>query len=513
MSRIVPIWKRCFFEWTKETSIIPYRYLSDRKLTVFERVWWAAGIIVTLITCCYSAFTLYKKWCDNPVVIGYATKLSPVSTIPFPAVTICPLTKTRVEAFNITEVHGIISRGEALDEVREKQRQVLAHVCPWSSHWKHPGKPVPVDSVVNTLRNMSLSFNETMLMCFWRLQETSCRTLFSDILADDGICYTFNNLLPNETYRMNAISQDFTNFATAAVRSSWSLDSEYDKQAGINAFPHRGLSNGLISGLIVLPMSRKIDQDFLCRGPYTGYKFSVHTPGEIPLTNDKFYRLNALNSVTLSVTPRVIRTSRQLRSLAPLRRGCFFNNERHLKFYRTYTMSNCVLECVANVTLEKCHCVKFSMPRSDDTKVCDTSQIECYSNIYLDLLTRKVMNALSGRMENNCNCLPPCNSLEFDVEVSEFPFNFHEMATAMRMPAMNYGQVDSAALFIKLKNRHYLPMWRREMMGHTDVLAKIGGIFALLMGASVLSLAEIVYYCCVRPLRRERVQHSPINLY
>lgn len=61
---------------------------------------------------------MYIKWCENPVVIAYAPRLLPVSTIPFPAITICPLIKSRVEAFNLSKVHDIVSKGAPLDNFR-----------------------------------------------------------------------------------------------------------------------------------------------------------------------------------------------------------------------------------------------------------------------------------------------------------------------------------------------------------------------------------------------------------
>ncbi|XP_021711601.1 pickpocket protein 28 isoform X2 [Aedes aegypti] len=507
MCRIISTWKRLNKEWQKENSIRAYAHLANRRLTLFERIFWFACIIATAVACWLSVSNVYTKWRENPVVIAYAPRFSPVSTIPFPAITICPLTKTRVEAFNLSEVYEIVSKGAPLDEVKEKQLRALAHVCPCSNHWRNYSA-VADESIVETLQNISLPFEETLLMCLWQTKRVPCRHLFTETLVDDGICYTFNELLSNETYRTNAISRDFTSFGTEAVQSRWSLETGYEPQAGLYAFPRRALSNGFQAGLTVMPMVRKIDQEFLCRGPYTGYKFAVHSPGEIPLTGDKFYRLNTLNSITLTITPRITKTSQELRSVAPSRRRCFFNDERPLRFFRTYSSNNCFLECIANFTLEKCHCVKFSMPRTADTKVCDASKIDCYFNIYQDMYRHKVANALSG---NKCNCLPPCNSLEYDVEMSQFPFNFHELATAMRMPAFEYDQMDAAVMFVGLKARHYLPMWRRELMGITDAVAKLGGIFALLLGASMLTFAECVYYHCVRPLRRENVRNGRVQ--
>lgn len=58
-------------------------------------------------------------------------------------------------------------------------------------------------------------------------------------------------------------------------------------------------------------------------------------------------------------------------------------------------------------------------------------------------------------------------------------------------------------MFVSLRDRHYIPMWRRELVGVNQAIAQLGGLFALLMGSSMLSLAEILYYCCVRRLRRD----------
>lgn len=38
----------------------------------------------------------------SPVIVSFATKESPIYTIPFPAVTICPMVKADKEIFNFT---------------------------------------------------------------------------------------------------------------------------------------------------------------------------------------------------------------------------------------------------------------------------------------------------------------------------------------------------------------------------------------------------------------------------
>ena len=38
---------------------------------------------------------MYFKWKESPIILSFAEKSTPVWEIPFPAVTICPVTKER----------------------------------------------------------------------------------------------------------------------------------------------------------------------------------------------------------------------------------------------------------------------------------------------------------------------------------------------------------------------------------------------------------------------------------
>ena len=55
-----------------------------------------------LLGSCFYINHIYSRWQEKPVVINYADRPTLVSEIPFPAVTICPLTKTSVNRMNIT---------------------------------------------------------------------------------------------------------------------------------------------------------------------------------------------------------------------------------------------------------------------------------------------------------------------------------------------------------------------------------------------------------------------------
>ncbi|XP_058456438.1 pickpocket protein 28-like, partial [Malaya genurostris] len=368
----------------------------------------------------------------------------------FPAITICPYAKSRADVFNLTHALELLKNDSVLSE----------------------------DSFV------------------------PCRTLLADSLVNDGFCHTFNALAANETYRVENISPDFLNLYSPARSSDWTPERGYRRHAGLKSYPHRPLTAGFMSGMMIGLGVRKSDQEAACQGPYTGYKFAVHAPNEFPLTEDQFYPLNTKNAVVLSLRPKVFWTSPHLKAISSKKRQCFFSNERYLHYFRAYNVGNCIAECASNFTYKVCGCVRFSLPRSPDMKVCDSSQILCYRKAFMTLFKSYIENAISNRPQKYCTCYPSCNKIDYTVEISQLPFHFEKVIAVTSFPTELYTSVDVAVLFVSFKDRHLIPVWKRELMGVTDAIAKVGGLFALLMGASVLSVGEILYYCCIRPLRR-----------
>ncbi|XP_021709769.1 LOW QUALITY PROTEIN: pickpocket protein 11 [Aedes aegypti] len=226
----------------------------------------------------------------------------------------------------------------------------------------------------------------------------------------------------------------------------------------------------------------------------------------------------------LDLSPKVTRASKKLRNLSPFRRNCYFSDERSLRFFKLYNQINCVAECISNYTLTKCGCVKFSMPRATNTKVCDASKIDCYQNSFLALYEMMVRANLAGVKFHSCNCMPSCSSVDYGVAISHDVFNYHDFPVELDFATNGYVyegvEVDDTIQFILqsrpqfgdgfLQRSQLRVQLRREMLGINQAIAELGGLFTLLLGASMLSLAEIVYYCCIRWLRRERPKRIKI---
>lgn len=69
------------------------------------RVWWILAFVLSLIMCGILINNLYTKWQLSPVIVSFAQQPTPIWKIPFPAVTICPVTKTKNNYLNFTAAY------------------------------------------------------------------------------------------------------------------------------------------------------------------------------------------------------------------------------------------------------------------------------------------------------------------------------------------------------------------------------------------------------------------------
>lgn len=121
-------------------------------------------------------------------------------------------------------------------------------------------------------------------------------------------------------------------------------------------------SNGFLSSFIFV-LNITVDQNtFYCGEISHGFRLAMHLPNELPQLHSNNIFIRTGQSLIFSVKPRVIKTSEGLRSYSPQARGCYFQAERKLRFFRSYSQAKCQQECLVNFTHTNCGCVLYSMP-------------------------------------------------------------------------------------------------------------------------------------------------------
>ena len=139
--------------------------------------------------------------------------------------------------------------------------------------------------------------------------------------------------------------------------SHWSIESGYEHEFGKDEYPIRVTGSDQIATLEINLVIDKQNDDRLCPEAFTGFLLYLKSP-----TAEKRFQAMLLEDTHIHVAPEIITTSNGLRKYSPERRGCFYQSERQLRFYKTYSKSNCFIECWTNLTKEHCGCVEFSMP-------------------------------------------------------------------------------------------------------------------------------------------------------
>ncbi|KAL9702252.1 hypothetical protein quinque_005770 [Culex quinquefasciatus] len=472
-------------------------------------------LILSIYGCTRLIQNIYYRWDHKPVIVSFDEKPTSVLQIPFPAVTICPETKYRPECLNFSALSEKFFEGNVTgkDTVNEEEIQTLLsliQIC--DRHYSHEpyqsmlAKYNLHGNIVETLRQLSPGKPKKVLFqC--RMSMYSCVDWFKETLTDEGICYTLNLLPQKEIFRQENLHNDYHYSTSLYNTSSWSSDDGYDPRAGLLTYPRRILGSGFESGIYLQLQIPTSYEDYHCREAQ-GFKVLLHSPAEYPVTSKKFLRLTFSHEVTIVIKPEIMLTSKSLHSYTPSRRRCFFSHERKLQFFAIYNQANCELECLTNYTRKLCSCVRFSMPHHGRTKICESYQLECciQAENEVQLLIANEGIGKESLSEDQCRCLPACNSIEFDTEITQTKYDFlksYELRYKSRIPAdvlKNITSINFAKLAIYFKQAQYMAMKRNELFGWTDFIANCGGVLGLCMGVSLLSLVELLYYCLVRPV-------------
>ena len=56
-------------------------------------MWWIVAFVLSAALCTYAIRNIWMKWQMRPVIVSFDDKSTPISTIPFPALTICSTNK------------------------------------------------------------------------------------------------------------------------------------------------------------------------------------------------------------------------------------------------------------------------------------------------------------------------------------------------------------------------------------------------------------------------------------
>ncbi|XP_073985653.1 pickpocket 26 isoform X2 [Rhodnius prolixus] len=486
--------KHHFQDYCASTSIHGVKYLGEEERPLAERIWWLLVFIICLSGNFFLIGKVWIKWHESPVIVSFAETTTPVWQVPFPAVTLCSETKSRSTLFNFTDAVNRNLTEEIDGEMFNKMSDVSLlcdnHVI------VENGSLTTNESTIEFLFEVAPPFEDTVHICKWKGPATqNCSHLFTPIITDEGVCFSFNMLPTVELFR----GQGIPYFEDNGYRTEgWTLEGGYPPDAPLDTYPHRALTAGAKAGLIFVMKAMWKDADYYCKGPVQGFRVLLHNPAEVPSVGERYLRAPLRQEIVASIQPKIMTTSKGLRSYSPDRRQCYFPSERYLAHFKVYTQRNCELECLTNYTLKKCGCVGLHMPRSESVKICGGGSKECMLEAN-DLLRRyEIESSYKETKQETCDCLPACTSIQYDAETSQADFEVENVFRSYNDNLTEIVGSSMARVSVFFKDMQFTTSRRSELFGLVDFLANCGGLLGLFCGVSLLSLVEIIYYVTLR---------------
>ncbi|CAG9811153.1 unnamed protein product [Chironomus riparius] len=392
------------------------------------------------------------------------------SDIPFPAITVVPQFTIPYELSS--DISDIIYEGPSYfddlyndtTEVDERKIMTKYYFCEDlynAYYFKFNFSFVPY--VIPVLReNTQLALFRDQFSSF----NGKYQPEFAEIRTSRGMGFTFNMIDADEMFNFDHSDFNYTRNITTRSRNSMKL-LNYPLSFNKNV-------------QTIFSITLKDPQSFL--HDCIKQSFVLHQSDESPTFNSRkdFVAFDNGMIIGITVTPEIIKTDRNLIHLKPAERGCYFDDEKSLKFFKKYSQNNCEIECFANITMDTCGCVDFDQPFSNPNELClNISRMDstCTSKLKTDIYA-----SLDFSPESSCSCLPLCNSISYNIKYyTKHESGGNETTINVRM------NMDDIVLF-----RRY------QQFTFSDVVSYVGGLLGLFAGISMLSIVEFFYFFTIR---------------
>ncbi|XP_001851494.2 pickpocket protein 28 [Culex quinquefasciatus] len=473
------------------SSIHGVRYIGCRSSSYIEKLVWTIIFATTLYFAGTNIVEAWIKWEKNPVKIVSAEHVTYSWEVPFPAVTICPQTKSKKSLFDIGKSYRETEGNPAkFDDHLKGLLQLCDAPCPYNVNFSSPANP----RIVRAMREVSLSLDDICESVTWDMDKQSCAGMFHRVLTEDGICYSFNGLAGKELFRGDRLHRHYNHSEGTAVIQNWNPEVGYGSAEAEIEYPRRSFLDDKKIDLVINLRLDRGDFDYSCRAEQ-GFMVYVHSPADFPQA-----RLGAIyapmgKSTYVTVKVRDTQLSSKLVDFPPEKRKCYMVGEKELEYFRVYTQKNCELECRAREQLFTEGCVNFALPHDEEDKLCNVQKQHC-GTVDSHLRSReKKIRPRRNSDAKSCHCLPTCTYVKYETEMLQTDLDYR----SIRKERKESSNISYTQISVHYNKEKFPTFERTDSYTITELLGTFGGLLGLFMGVSLLSFVEILYFCTLRP--------------
>ncbi|XP_022201945.2 pickpocket protein 28-like [Nilaparvata lugens] len=431
-----------------------------------------------------------NEWKEDPMTIELANTLQHISTLPYPAFTLCgPLrvANENVEYllkkldgdgnYKIADILGMPVR--AFDEMFNMSSTGN------SSDSNRERFFISYSSLETFLLDSSLYHYPSISPPFYSGPDRPT-FLFREL------CWSSNILPASKIYKMNTAQHH--------------LDLEIRNRHGLNIQLNTDMINGFPSytehwsqkrPYYFIPRPLKIpvlevqsdityhlheyEEEDKFIGRDKGYRFTIHNPWDVPSPFMRWHRFQPSKDSRILIEPELIIkypvNENDFLYKVPYAKQCYNTTEKTLDFFQYYTRQNCLMECSTKRALRECGCVLFYMPHNESTYICSDE----YSSCAVDVAKATHYDTGDRKFVDPCDCLPSCNYIDYKV------ISYETEGIESLDSKISYSKIEFRDVFFYPKVRSYTYN-NNDMMDATVVYLDV------FLGVSIMTVAEIFYY-------------------
>ncbi|KAH8418494.1 hypothetical protein KR009_005673 [Drosophila setifemur] len=451
--------------------------ISDTKCLWGFKLSFLIVFLAVIFGAVHLAVGVFKIWQNTPVIIGISSTLSPIKNIPFPAITVCNMNqakKSKVEHM----MSGTL--GYAM----------LQKTCYRDFNYTLTDIQQENETFPNFIKSISEKCEDLIVSCTFHQNKIPCTDIFREIFVDEGLCCIFNFLHPYYLYKFKSpYIRDYTSsdrFADIAV--DWDPISGYPKRLPTSYYPRPGVGVGTTMGLQII-LNGRVNDYFCSSTNGQGFKVLLYNPIDQPRMKESGLPVMIGHQTSFRIIARSFIALPNIRNIHRTSRQCIFSDEQQLLFYRYYTRRNCEAECDALFYLRLCNCIPYYLPLVySNVSICDVVHFKCLNSAELEIFDVKSLQCKEL-------CLPSCNDLIFFPDSFATPFSQNHVNINKYFQNMSseYIRQNLAVINFFHTDNYFRSSVRTSYTGSTEYMALTGGILSLMIGFSVIIIAEIIY--------------------
>ena len=256
-------------------------------------------------------------------------------------------------------------------------------------------------------------------LCKWKGKPMPCSSIFQKVATDSGICCAFNMKEADQLFVKSKyttlIKQLQSEERKLAFKTNISTDWYNDKgEPQSQAGTKMGLS-------VVLDAHTNNIMDYTVSSDYQGFTAMVLAPGDFPLTSLNEIEVKPGHNNMIAMTAVKIKSEPSIRSIAPEKRKCYFQDEIYtVRIHQKYSQVNCLFECSLRYAQDHfkaknsvTSCTPWVFPFLDKNhQMCDPWE------------KAKIFAAIENEVpQDACQyCLPDCNRVIYQTTISAQKF-------------------------------------------------------------------------------------------